>query len=159
MGVQDVITHEEGNRAYAVSMKSMSRLNRNGARLMHKYRAHAATDVTGFGLIGHAQNLASNQQELCSFRIHTLPVIRNMLPVNNIVDFKLRTGYSAETSGGLLVLLESLEVAQQFIEELKQLHREEGDEEEWGWIIGDVVPAIDQQRTAFLDEQLQIIEV
>jgi selenide,water dikinase len=34
---------------------------RKGAMLMHKYGATSATDVTGFGLLGHAQNLASNQ--------------------------------------------------------------------------------------------------
>jgi hypothetical protein len=28
---------------------------------MHTHGAHAATDVTGFGILGHAQNLASNQ--------------------------------------------------------------------------------------------------
>lgn len=35
--------------------------------------AHAATDVTGFGLLGHAQNLASAQKSSVSFKIHTLP--------------------------------------------------------------------------------------
>ena len=29
---------------------------------MHKYNAHAATDITGFGLLGHAQALARNQK-------------------------------------------------------------------------------------------------
>ena len=37
--------------------------------------AHGATDVTGFGLLGHAQNLASAQKAAVSFKIHTLPGI------------------------------------------------------------------------------------
>ena len=35
--------------------------------------AHGATDITGFGLLGHAQNLASAQKATVSFRIHSLP--------------------------------------------------------------------------------------
>ena len=35
--------------------------------------AHGATDVTGFGILGHARNLAQTQQEEVSFVIHTLP--------------------------------------------------------------------------------------
>jgi selenide,water dikinase len=65
-----------GNRAYGLAQKSMSRLNRTGAKLMQKHGAHAATDVTGFGILGHAANLASNQKEDVSFVIHTLPIIR-----------------------------------------------------------------------------------
>ena len=37
--------------------------------------AHGATDVTGFGLLGHAQNLASAQEAAVSFNIHSLPGI------------------------------------------------------------------------------------
>ena len=37
----------------------MSRLSKNGALLMQKYKAHAATDITGFGIKGHAKNLVS----------------------------------------------------------------------------------------------------
>ena len=48
---------------------------------MHKYNAHAATDVTGFGLLGHAQNLASNQKNEVSLVIHNLPVIAKMAAV------------------------------------------------------------------------------
>ncbi len=35
--------------------------------------AHGATDVTGFGILGHARNLASCQKAPVSFNIHTLP--------------------------------------------------------------------------------------
>ena len=37
--------------------------------------AHGATDVTGFGLLGHAKNLASAQKAAVSFKIHSLPGI------------------------------------------------------------------------------------
>ena len=40
----------------------MSRLNRNAARMMHKYDAHGATDVTGFGILEHANNLAKKPE-------------------------------------------------------------------------------------------------
>ncbi len=42
-----VISDEEARKAYQRAMDSMARLNRTAARLMHKYNAHAATDVTG----------------------------------------------------------------------------------------------------------------
>lgn len=71
------------------------------ARLMHKYNAHAATDVTGFGLLGHAQNLAAHQKNEVSFVIHNLPVIAKMAAVAKACGnmFQLLQGLSAETSG------------------------------------------------------------
>lgn len=82
-------------------MDSMARLNRTTARLMHKYSAHGATDVTGFGLLGHAQSLARNQKNEVSFVIHNLPVIAKMGAVAKACGnmFQLLQGNSAETSG------------------------------------------------------------
>ena len=82
-------------------MNCMARLNRNAARLMHKYHAHGATDVTGFGILGHARNLASNQKRNVSFVLHTLPILANMVKVFRAcgINFKLLEGFSAETSG------------------------------------------------------------
>jgi selenide,water dikinase len=37
---------------------SMTALNAGAARAMHEARVHAATDVTGFGLLGHLMQLA-----------------------------------------------------------------------------------------------------
>jgi len=74
---------------------------------MHKYNAHGATDVTGFGLLGHAQNLAKHQKNEVSFVIHNLPVISKMAAVAKACGnmFQLLQGHSAETSGGLLICL------------------------------------------------------
>ena len=35
--------------------------------------AHGATDVTGFGILGHALNLVSCQKNSVNFNLHTLP--------------------------------------------------------------------------------------
>ncbi len=71
------------------------------ARLMHKYNAHGATDVTGFGLLGHATNLARVQKNEVGFVIHNLPIIAKMAAVSKACGnmFGLLQGHSAETSG------------------------------------------------------------
>ena len=76
------------------------------ARLMHKYNAHGATDVTGFGLLGHAKNLARIQKNEVGFVIHNLPVIAKMAAVSKACGnlFGLLQGNSAETSGLYLFL-------------------------------------------------------
>jgi selenide, water dikinase len=44
--------------SYAAAVKSMAELNAAASALMLKYKVHAATDVTGFGLVGHALAMA-----------------------------------------------------------------------------------------------------
>ena len=46
------------NKTYCMAIESMAMLNSTGATLMQKYASHGATDVTGFGILGHATNLA-----------------------------------------------------------------------------------------------------
>ena len=149
--VKDVVTEDQVKAAYRQGMMSMARLNLTGAKLMHKYKAGAATDVTGFGILGHAKNLAENQVDEVFFRIHTLPIIRNMVGVARAVGnmFQLVQGYSAETSGGLLMTLDK-EAAPAFIKEIQEL--EECD----AWIIGDVVTGV---RGAEITDNPTIIEV
>lgn len=71
------------------------------ARLMHKHNAHGATDVTGFGLLGHAQNLAKSQKNEVSFTIHNLPVIAkiNAIAKASGTMIRLQAGTLPETSG------------------------------------------------------------
>jgi selenide,water dikinase len=104
-------------------MHSMARLNKTGAHLMQKYGSHGATDVTGFGILGHANNLAKTQDNDVSFVIHTLPIFDHMDKIatrsaEKGLNFKLREGFSAETSGGLLVILPK-DKAELFCEEIK----------------------------------------
>lgn len=80
----------------------MSRLNRVGAKLMHKYSAHAATDVTGFGILGHAKNLVIEQKAKVDFVLHSLPIIRGMVPLDGRVhDFRLVAGTTVICPGSL----------------------------------------------------------
>lgn len=149
--VEDVITVEEVRRAYFISIESMSRLNRNGARLMQKYHAHGSTDITGFGILGHASNLAKNQKADIDIILHTLPIIRSMVAVDKKVNiFRLLQGFSAETSGGLFVGLPSMEAAQQFVEEISRLDGQPA------WIVG---VATAGSGVAKIAEDVQIIEV
>ncbi|KAI9207011.1 AIR synthase-related protein [Polychytrium aggregatum] len=147
--VADFISPDEVEGAYETAILSMARLNQTGARLMHKYDAHAATDVTGFGILGHVRNLASNQEAEVSFMIHTLPVIKKMWQVDAKVSFRLSLGFSAETSGGLLIAMPR-DKAKLFVQEIE-------DTDGWpAWIVGDVVEG---NRTASLSDDLKVVDV
>lgn len=45
--IKSVINEAETKKAFARATDSMARLNRTAAKLMHKHKAHCATDVTG----------------------------------------------------------------------------------------------------------------
>merc|ERR1719508_746825 len=85
------------------------------------------------------------------FTIHTLPIISNMVKIAMGVGnmFQLMQGYSAETSGGLLMAI-SKEGAEGFIKEIKEL--EDCD----AWIIGSVEEGT---RTAKILDNPTVIEV
>lgn len=132
--VAHLVTPADAEVAFAMASESMSRLNLNAARLMHKYGAHSATDVTGFGILAHARNQAKSQDRDVDFEIHTLPVIEHMVKVNDAIgnSFKLLDGFAAETSGGLLLCLPA-EHADAFIQELRELDGKPA------WVVGRVV--------------------
>ena len=104
--VEGLISKEEVQVAFDKANELMGTLNLSGAICLKKYKARASTDITGFGVHGHANLLVNCQKNKVDFKIHTLPIIKNMLKIDKIVNnFKLIEGFSAETSGGLLVCL------------------------------------------------------
>jgi selenide,water dikinase len=136
---KDYISEEQAEEMMHQAVCSMARLNRNGGRLMLKYKANAATDVTGFGILGHAQNLMENQKAEVGMELHTLPLIRGTKAINDhVFDFSLTVGYSAETSGGLMVCLPE-EQANGYCDELEQLDGTKS------WIIGRIVTNPDRK--------------
>lgn len=173
-----VVSEEDVRKAYHRAMDSMARLNRTAARLMHKYNAHGSTDITGFGLLGHAQTLASHQKNEVSFVIHNLPVIAKMAAVAKACGnmFQLLQGHSAETSGGLLICLPREQAGKNFREissksnaniqfirtffslcisaaYCKDIEKQEGYQ---AWIIGIVEKG---NRTARIIDKPRVIEV
>ncbi|XP_078520652.1 selenide, water dikinase 2-like [Lissotriton helveticus] len=149
-----VVSEEEVELAYQEAMHSMATLNRTAAGLMHTFNAHAATDITGFGILGHAQNLAKQQHNEVSFVIHNLPIIAKMAAITKACGnrFKLLHGTSPETSGGLLICLPR-EQAARFCAEIKSPKYGEGHQ---AWIIGIVEKG---NRTARIIDKPRIIEV
>jgi selenide, water dikinase len=129
--LSEFLTKEDINEAYATAIKSMTTLNHLGAKLMQKYKAHCATDVTGFGLVGHAENLLGFQESELDFVINKMPVIKHVKKMAEILNRhqKLHAGKMVETSGGLLLSLPS-ENAKDFCNEFEAIS---GDS---CWIVG-----------------------
>ena len=120
----------------AAAVASMKILNRQAAEAAHLARVHAATDVTGFGLLGHAHEMAHLGHVGFRFFLDRLPWLpgaleygragafpggkgRNLEYFARWVTFDDSVSYlmqdmlwTPETSGGLLVALPPQRVEQ-----------------------------------------------
>ena len=121
----------------------MATLNRDAAEVMLKYRVHACTDITGFGLLGHLAEMIVNADcgiELNAGNIPILPeaieyAAMGLLPAGafknkafreSMVEFSSSVNpvlrdllFDPQTSGGLLICL-AREEADKLIDELNQ---------------------------------------
>ncbi|RKX19401.1 MAG: selenide, water dikinase SelD, partial [Candidatus Zixiibacteriota bacterium] len=126
-------------------MKLMTQLNKTAAELMLKYGVHSATDVTGFGILGHAYEIANASGVSIKISFNRLPIIPRALEyaeagnltggananmeylkdkVQISADLKkaeLDILYDAQTSGGLLIVLPP-ESGEKFLAESKSLN-------------------------------------
>jgi len=122
--------------ALAEAIRAMTTLNEGAAAAMLAARAHAATDITGFGLLGHADNIARASGVRLVFDSRSVPFMARVLELaaagcvpggtrNNAethagftsfspsVSDEVRVALSdAQTSGGLLIAVapESLDL-------------------------------------------------
>ena len=119
------------NELMNVALKQMATLNKAGAEAMRALGVndgvHAATDITGFGLLGHARNIAAASGVTLVFNSKAVPILPG---AREFAAQKLSTGaykqnqdllaglvevpanfdeilhrifYDSETSGGLLI--------------------------------------------------------
>jgi selenide,water dikinase len=149
LGTGVIATAQKNGRAseefVSASTISMSRLNRIPAELARRYGAHAATDITGFGLAGHALGLARESRVGLEIEARTLPLLPGALELAeesqsgglkanrkqfaNLVENRggidsalLTLIYDPQTSGGLLLSLPP-ERAESLLLELRQARR------------------------------------
>jgi selenide,water dikinase len=118
---------EVSDGKYQAVLDSMKQLNAAGAEIMQKYDVKCATDITGFGLAGHALKLAKASNVSLYIDNHMIPLFdgakelaelgcipgacfRNMDFSEHDIEFSENLSYEqkmlmmdAQTSGGLLI--------------------------------------------------------
>lgn len=138
-------------------VESMVTLNRRPSELMKRFGAHACTDITGFGFIGHALEMATASQVGMVIQSERIPIFPEAVEYAKIglvpggahanrqffsckaeisphlSEFLSDVLYDPQTSGGLLISLPKDQA-----ELLVNALREEG--HAYPSIIGEVVP-------------------
>lgn len=122
----------------------MSMLNKTAAEVLQRFSPNAVTDVTGFGLMGHAYEMAKGSSVSIEFTYSSIPMLEGTkrLAEKGIIPGGSKANHSwlqenvhyheslslqdqwilcdAITSGGLLISLPSYQ-GEQYIEELHKL--------------------------------------
>ncbi len=138
------------------SVESMGTLNRTASEWMKKFGAHACTDITGFGFIGHALEMATASQVGMVVESKAVPIFPEAMEYaklglipggtysnrdffscraeihSSVLPLLADTLYDPQTSGGLLISLPSGE-AEELVATLKKEKNIDS------WIVGEVV--------------------
>jgi selenide,water dikinase len=135
------------------AIETMLQLNRIGAEIVHRYDLRAMTDITGFALLGHAQEMAEHSHvrlRIHSDKVPLLPGARDyaegwLFPggsnrnrdyfsqwvraAPSVDEELLMLLFTPETSGGLLIAVpqEKLRAVETFMQQAEQAY----------WIIGE----------------------
>ena len=123
-----------------IATKNMAKLNKQASEIMTKVGVNACSDITGFGLLGHLKEMASNDSINFEINMNNIPVIdgtwnlinqgivpggtiRNLESIDKIIDWGNKITEEeklllcdAQTSGGLLISVPQ-EKLDQFIKE------------------------------------------
>jgi selenide,water dikinase len=118
---------------YAAAVAAMGELNAAAARAMLRYEPHAATDITGFGLAGHAMKMADGSGVTLRIEESDLPLLPGALELirdgmipgggrrnrefygprvsiaDEVADEMAEIVFDPQTSGGLLIALSAAE--------------------------------------------------
>jgi len=138
-GIKAGIVSEDG---YRTAVHTMSELNKFSKDAMMKVGVNSCTDITGFGLLGHAYEMAQGSKVTIKFNSVSIPIVeealslakmgiipagayRNMEYIKNNVKISESVPqeitdcmFDPQTSGGLLISLEK-EKSELLLKELK----------------------------------------
>jgi len=159
LGVGIITTALKGEVAdpahVGAAVESMKKLNRKAAWAMQRVGVDACSDITGFALLGHAQEMAALSGVRIRFHLEKLPLLegaracaedwlfpggtcRNQKHYSPWIRFAPHTPeemqmllFTPETSGGLLIA-----VPRNRLTQLVALFEAEGEEH---WVVGEVV--------------------
>ena len=133
LGIVATAAKQDRDTAGAIreAIRLMSTLNRTAAEAMAAVGAHACTDITGFGLLGHLRNVAAASGCSATVRLGAVPVIEaawtyvreGVAPGGTHANWRFLNEWvqydagidkesqlvlcDAQTSGGLLIALEA----------------------------------------------------
>jgi selenide,water dikinase len=131
-----------GEKTYNEAVKTMSTLNKFAKDAMMKVGVNSCTDVTGFGLLGHAYEMASGSNVTIKLKSKSIPIIeealslakmgiipggayKNMNHIKDSVNISEEVPqeladcmYDPQTSGGLLISVDKSK-AKELLDELK----------------------------------------
>jgi selenide,water dikinase len=119
---------EAGSQQLERAVGWMKTLNKDAADVLRRFKVNAVTDVTGFGLFGHAREMAEGSDVQLRLESERFPAIdgaldlsrkgvrtsgdpRNRdfagrhLTLNGVPETLIALGYDPQTAGGLLVSL------------------------------------------------------
>jgi selenide,water dikinase len=137
---REVVTNEQEQ----LVTKTMATLNKLAAETLAAYHPHAVTDVTGFGLLGHAFEMANGSEVSFTISMASVPVLEGTLQlakdgvipggskanmewlrddvsyVDSLSEAEKVILCDAITSGGLLISMEEKE-AEQYVRDMIKL--------------------------------------
>lgn len=114
---------------YDAAVATMTQLNARAAEVMLQFAVHAATDITGFGLVGHSSKMADGSGVTIVFEESDLPLLPGALECcreglipgggtrnrefysprtkvsQEVSDEMIAIAFDPQTSGGLLIAL------------------------------------------------------
>ena len=152
--------------AMQACVDALIHLNKGAAEAMKAFDIHAVTDITGFGLAGHAMEMAKASEAELSIRMEALPVMDEAFAmyqkgmstgVNrfneqlvqqhlrfdaSFPDWKKQIIFDPQTSGGLLAALPA-EQAEDLVEALKRVPTPAAA------VIGEVTNVAEEGRLVF----------
>lgn len=136
------------------AIASMARLNRDASRSARKFKPRGGTDITGYGLIGHSLEMATQAGVMFAFYYNALPFLPGALEYGEqwifpggastnkaatesqvkfdrkVKDWQQMLLYDPETSGGLLIPIPAMH-ADELVAEMNKRG-------EPAWIVGEV---------------------